>query len=117
MRYGLAAALGFTGRGRRKPVRPAFELPSRRRNISGQVPRLPARRVQLHRTRRTEARAKRTLDPPQSNQASARECGAASPPRALSPRRQEWDDKGKALALGEGSLLKGQDKQLHRLAW
>jgi len=35
--------------------------------------------------RRTEARAERTLDPAQTETASARECGAASPPRAPEP--------------------------------
>jgi len=35
--------------------------------------------------RRTEARAKRTLDPARTETASARECGAASPPRAPEP--------------------------------
>ena len=35
--------------------------------------------------RRTEARAERTLDPARTETASARECGAASPPRAPEP--------------------------------
>ncbi len=35
--------------------------------------------------RRTEARTKRTLDPARTETASARECGAASPPRAPEP--------------------------------
>ena len=35
--------------------------------------------------RRTEARAERTLDPARAETASARECGAASPPRAPEP--------------------------------
>jgi hypothetical protein len=35
--------------------------------------------------RRTEARAQRTLDPARTETASARECGAASPPRAPEP--------------------------------
>ena len=33
----------------------------------------------------TEARAERTLDPARTETASARECGAASPPRAPEP--------------------------------
>ncbi len=33
----------------------------------------------------TEARAERTLDPARAEKASARECGAASPPRAPEP--------------------------------
>ena len=35
--------------------------------------------------RRTEARAERTLDPARTETAFARECGAASPPRAPEP--------------------------------
>ena len=35
--------------------------------------------------RRTEARAQRTLDPARTETAFARECGAASPPRAPEP--------------------------------
>ena len=35
--------------------------------------------------RRTKARAQRTLDPARTETASARECGAASPPRAPEP--------------------------------
>jgi len=35
--------------------------------------------------RRTEARAQRTLDPARTETASARECGAAPPPRAPEP--------------------------------
>lgn len=35
--------------------------------------------------RRTEARAKRTIERPPDKQASAHECGAASPPRAPEP--------------------------------
>ncbi len=34
---------------------------------------------------RTERRAKQPLDPPPNKTASARECGAASPPRAPEP--------------------------------
>lgn len=34
---------------------------------------------------KTEARAERTLDPARTETASARECGAASPPRAPEP--------------------------------
>tara|TARA_R100000541_G_scaffold19035_1_gene28974 strand:- start:1185 stop:1559 length:375 start_codon:yes stop_codon:yes gene_type:complete len=49
--------------------------------------------------RRTEARAKRTLDPARTEKPSLVSVGQLLRPALPSPRRQEWDDKGKALGV------------------
>lgn len=47
----------------------------------------------------TEARAERTLDPARTEKPPLWSVGNAFLPALLSPRRQEWDDKGKALGV------------------
>jgi hypothetical protein len=49
--------------------------------------------------RRTEARAERTLDPARTEKPSLVSVGQLLRPALPSPRRQEWDDKGKALGV------------------
>ena len=54
--------------------------------------------------RRTEARAKRTLDPARTEKPSLVSVGQLLRPALPSPRRQEWDDKGKALGVNQLSM-------------
>ncbi len=72
------------------------EIPTEAEQVQG---RAPGSSDHASPIRRTEARAERTLDPARTESASARECGSAFPPALPSPRRQEWDDKGKALGV------------------
>jgi hypothetical protein len=53
--------------------------------------------------RRTEARAERTLDPARTEKPSLVSVGQLLRPALPSPRRQEWDDKGKALGVNSES--------------
>lgn len=69
--------------------------------------------------RRTEARAKRTLERPPDKKQPSRGCwGNASPPQLPSPRRRERDDKGSALGVAIGIVTRrAKTNTLHRLAW
>lgn len=62
-----------------KPARPGPEPPAEPEPVRGRAPGLSECASPFG---QTEARAKRTLDPPRPETASARECGAALPPRA-----------------------------------
>ena len=56
--------------------------------------------------RRTEARAKRTLERPPDKTSLGWGVGAAFPPQLPSPRRQERDDKGSALGVARGIVTR-----------
>jgi hypothetical protein len=68
--------------------------------------------------RRTDARAKRTLERPPDETSLGWGVGAAFPPQLPSPRRQERDDKGSALGVARGIVTRrAKTNTLHRLAW
>lgn len=68
--------------------------------------------------RRTEARAKRTLERPPDETSLGWGVGAAFPPQLPSPRRRERDDKGSALGVARGIVTRrAKTNTLHRLAW
>lgn len=68
--------------------------------------------------RRTEARAKRTLERPPDKASLGWGVGAAFPPQLPSPRRQERDYKGRALGVARGIVTRrAKTNTLHRLAW
>ncbi|WP_413043205.1 hypothetical protein [Pseudomonas sp. YJ42] len=50
---------------------------------------------------KTEARAERILDPAGTEKPSLVSVGQLLRPALPSPRRQEWDDKGKALGVNQ----------------
>lgn len=74
--------------------------PSRRRTVSGQVPR--SRLVVCSFTARGERKHGRSehLTRPDQIKPPLGSVGQLLRPALLSPRRQEWDDKGKALGVG-----------------
>lgn len=74
--------------------------PSRRRTVSGQVPR--SRLVVCSFTARGERKHGRSehLTRPDQTKPPLGSVGQLLRPALLSPRRQEWDDKGKALGVG-----------------
>ncbi|MFT0623294.1 hypothetical protein ACMHYQ_11650 [Ectopseudomonas guguanensis] len=68
--------------------------------------------------RRTEARAKRTLERPPDETSLGWGVGAAFSPQLPSPRRRERDDKGSALGVARGIVTRrAKTNTLHRLAW
>lgn len=79
---------------------PLLNSPSRRRNVSGQVPR--SRLVVCSFTARGERKHGRSehLTRPDQPKPLLGSVGQLLRPALLSPRRQEWDDKGKALGVG-----------------
>lgn len=77
-----------------------LKTPSRRRTVSGQVPR--TRLVVCSFTARGERMHGRSahLTRPDQTKPPLGSVGQPLRPALLSPRRQEWDDKGKALGVG-----------------
>lgn len=74
--------------------------PSRRRTVSGQVPRSRLIREALHLPDERKHGRSEHLTRPNQIKPPLGSVGQLLRPALLSPRRQEWDDKGKALGVG-----------------